>query len=257
MLLSVTKRAGIWARTFRRPNDNWAQSPTTKGSSDASREVALVVLAFLAVQVVAVVWFSLASVVFPSLADSSESRPIWTILIGSIGLWGGSLLASVGLAWHLGIEAADYRLGSDMKQGVLGLFAGVGTQLAVLPVLYWFVLSVVDGDPQARVDEIAERIGGTGDVLLLVLAVVVVAPLVEELFYRGLLLRVLSSWIGRLGGAVSCSIVFAIVHPGAITYPGLFLFSLVLCGLTMLTGRLGPAVIAHMAFNAAALVSIL
>lgn len=244
-------------QTFRRPDDSWAQSSPIESSPVVAQRVALVVFAFLAVQVAAFLWFGIAADLFSEMTEPAAGRPIWTMLISSIGLWTASLIASLWFARQLGVEAADYRLGSDIKQSFLGVVAGVGTQLVLLPLLYWFVLSVVDGDPQARVDEIAERIDGNADVVMLVLAVVVIAPIVEELFYRGLLLRVLSSWLGRVGGAIGCSVVFAVVHPGAITYPGLFLFSLVLCGLTMLTGRLGPAVIAHMAFNATALVPIL
>jgi membrane protease YdiL (CAAX protease family) len=44
--------------------------------------------------------------------------------------------------------------------------------------------------------------------------------------------------------------VFALLHFQALQFPGLFVFGVVLASLTLALGRLGPAVWAHMAFNA-------
>lgn len=91
------------------------------------------------------------------------------------------------------------------------------------------------------------------------LAVTVVAPAVEEGFFRGTLLPAL---IGSLGGrrwtpVVISAIAFAGLHlltvssaPQALVVGlGTFLVGLCTAAVAVLTGRLGPALIAHIVFN--------
>jgi hypothetical protein len=103
---------------------------------------------------------------------------------------------------------------------------------------------------------LANRAGGWLTVLLVVV-VVVGAPLVEELVYRGLLQRSVSSAIGAGAGLVSTSLWFALVHFSPVEYPGLFLAGLVFGACVVLTGRIGPAIVTHAAFNATGLVVVL
>lgn len=106
--------------------------------------------------------------------------------------------------------------------------------------------------------------------VVLVVGIVVVTPVVEEWFFRGVLLRALVGVLEREGsgagsGAVltggvavlGSAVVFAGLHvlPVLPAVPvGLVVGSLVLgigCGiLTLVTGRLGAAIAAHVAFNA-------
>src|ERR1017187_10457493 len=103
---------------------------------------------------------------------------------------------------------------------------------------------------------------GTGLVVLAVL-VCVGSPVVEELFFRGLLLRSLLGTfeqIGpRLGPALSIvvtALVFALVHFEALQFLGLAGFGVVLGVLAWRTGRLGPSIVAHMTFNTVTIIAI-
>lgn len=91
------------------------------------------------------------------------------------------------------------------------------------------------------------------------LAVVALAPVIEELFFRGL---VLPSVIGTLRGGrwiavVISAVLFAVLHLLVVTTlaqtivvgVGTLLVGLVTGSLAILTGRLGPAVVAHVVFN--------
>jgi hypothetical protein len=90
---------------------------------------------------------------------------------------------------------------------------------------------------------------------VLVLAVVVVlgAPFVEELMFRGLLQ---GAFVRRINGVAAVLVVaawFALIHFRPVEFPGLFAFGLVLGACALLTGRIGMSIAAHLAFNATGL----
>lgn len=222
--------------------------------------VGVVVLCFLAAQVLAMVW---AGLVFGAAYGTGEipplaERSIWMLPLISLGLWAG-YLGSPFVARRLtgGGPLADFDLRSTPVQVVVAVLAGVGAQLVLLPALYWLLLRLVDGDPGRVAEDLMEGVDTPVEVGVVVLSVVVVTPVIEEWFYRGMLLSALVRRFGPAAGAVSASAVFAAVHQEPILLPGLFVFALILAGLTMWTGRLGVAVLAHAAFNATTVVSLL
>ncbi|MDH6235794.1 CPBP family intramembrane metalloprotease [Cryobacterium sp. CG_9.6] len=106
------------------------------------------------------------------------------------------------------------------------------------------------------------------------LAPVLIAPVIEEIFFRGLLLRSLLGSIRASNGGARTSVVisivvsaltFALVHTlTASTVTGAlvvgistFVFGILAALLTVETGRLGGAIIAHMTFNAIVIVPAL
>ena len=81
----------------------------------------------------------------------------------------------------------------------------------------------------------------------------IVAPVVEELFYRGLLQRSLASRFNEGAVLVVVAFVFAVVHFRPIEIPGLFVIGLVFGFAALRSGRLGPAIMIHAGFNATGL----
>lgn len=239
------------------------------GPPDVRWRVPAALAGLLGAQLLSVIWVvAVAGVIYGSDdVPPSDERPIWTLVVFNIGLWLGYLC--VPFVVHRLSESrsmADFELRSPPLQLLAGAALGVVTQLAVLPLLYNVVLRFIDGDPGRSAEQLVDRADGPVDVLLLVVAVVAVAPFVEEWFYRGMLLPTLVRGLrsaGRtrslehLGAAVITSALFAAVHQEAILLPGLFVFALILAWVTVNTGRLGPAVAAHVAFNATTLVQLL
>ncbi|MFZ2058084.1 MAG: CPBP family intramembrane glutamic endopeptidase [Acidimicrobiales bacterium] len=147
----------------------------------------------------------------------------------------------------------------------LGILAGVASQYLLVPVVEAPLLPFVHhlytrlGHPAQN---LTSHAFGPGLVVLAVL-VCVGSPLVEELFFRGLLLRALLGSFAklgpRLGPAVSIvvtALVFALVHFEALQFLGLAGFGVVLGWLAWRTGRLGPSIVAHMAFNTVTIIAI-
>jgi membrane protease YdiL (CAAX protease family) len=144
---------------------------------------------------------------------------------------------------------------------LVGIPLGAATQLAAIPLLYvplqrWWPDTFSDERLEERARELADQAGGA-TTLLLVLVVAVGAPIIEELIYRGLLQRSLSSAIGVGQGLVATSLWFTIVHPSPVEFPGLLLAALVFGGCVVATGRLGTSIVTHAAFNATGLAVVL
>ena len=119
-----------------------------------------------------------------------------------------------------------------------------------VPVLYFPLRPFIDVDEVARpAEELTSGVQGFEVVLLLVL-LVVGAPLVEELFYRGLLQRSLTAaWNDTLALVVTATL-FGLAHFQLLQLPALILFGLVVGYMAKRTGRLGMSVLAHSGFNA-------
>lgn len=94
--------------------------------------------------------------------------------------------------------------------------------------------------------------------LVLGLFVAVGAPIVEELFFRGLALQAFSRRFGPAIGVVVSSLLFGLMHLQGFTAGSAVIVTVTgLLGaafaiVTLKAGRLGPAVIGHVAFNGSA-----
>lgn len=202
-----------------------------------------------------------SSVVLAAFADGADVAEI------SIGLLAVALLATWG-SYLLGMWFASQRAGSGnpaRDYGIsfapvdaAGLGIGVLSQLVVVQLVYLPLEALwpdtfTEDRLQENARELVERATGASAVLLVAL-VVVGAPVVEELFYRGLLQRSLAARFDDLVVVVGVAAVFALVHLRPVEYPGLFVFGLVLGLCALRTGRLGMAVAAHVGFNATGLV---
>lgn len=107
--------------------------------------------------------------------------------------------------------------------------------------------------------EVMKRSTSTWAITLLITSAVLVAPVLEEIIYRGLLQTALLS-VGlrshRWPLIMVASTIFAVIHIGPNgpaawqTLPGLFLLAMVLGWLYERTGSLLPPILVHVAFNA-------
>jgi membrane protease YdiL (CAAX protease family) len=78
---------------------------------------------------------------------------------------------------------------------------------------------------------------------------VVLAPLFEELLFRGLLYRSLGPFLGRLPAAGLTAALFAWTHGSLSVFPGLVVLGLGLTVAYELTGSLATPILMHAGFN--------
>ena len=192
--------------------------------------------------------------------ESTDDVPVWGLALLQVPLWTGYLVVLVLASRTKGHGIVeDFGARQRWLDVPVGLLIGVVTQVLLLPLLYLPIFQLTGTDSE-ELSEPAERLAsGAGDAtagwLLFALLVGVCAPVVEELFYRGLLLRSLTKrGLGDVAAVLGSSVVFALIHLQLLQFPGLLVFGLVAGVLTVRTGRLGPAIWAHIGFNMATVV---
>jgi membrane protease YdiL (CAAX protease family) len=178
-----------------------------------------------------------------------------------VGLWVALVAAAVLASRRHGTGSLARDLGLRIGRWwdlVVGAAVGLGCQYGLIPLLY---LPFERADPTLaqRIAQPAQTDTGSahtvGALIVLLVFLAVGAPLVEELFFRGLLLRGLAGRLPAPVAVVVTGLLFALAHFEAVQFAGLALFGVVLGVLAWRSGRLGPSVAAHAAFNAAAVVS--
>lgn len=188
-------------------------------------------------------------------ATGADEASYGVAMAGLAGLWLGFVGVPVLVARRKGSGslAVDYGATLEPRDIGIGVAAGLGSQFLLMPLLYIplrLLLPDTFADPGENAEELFDLAQGAGRVVM-VLTLVIGAPLVEELFFRGLLQRSLIRRLRPVGGILVTAVVFGLTHYDPAAFPGLVAFGVVLGILAHRYGRLGPAVVAHVAFNAA------
>jgi uncharacterized protein len=174
------------------------------------------------------------------------------LLLSAPGLWIGLVAVPLLVSRTKGRgPVTDFGLRSTWRDARTGLLAGIGTQVILVPLLYAPLLRLLDKGPEdveEAARELTDRAGGFGTVVL-VLVVCIGAPLAEELFYRGLVLRATEKRFGSTVAIAGSSVLFGASHLQWLQFPALVVFGAVAAVLVVRSGRLGPAIWAHVGFN--------
>jgi membrane protease YdiL (CAAX protease family) len=185
-----------------------------------------------------------------------QLTPIWLLTLLQVPLWIG-MLGAVVYAGRKGGGLADFGLRMEPRDVPVGLVVGFLAQVVIVPLVYWPLLKLLDEpDVSAAARSLTDRAHGFGVVLLVVLTVIG-APIVEELFFRGLLLRSLERRLRPVLAIAVSSLIFASVHFQALQLLALAIFGVIAGTLAHRAGRLGPAIWAHVAFNATTVIALL
>ena len=182
------------------------------------------------------------------------------MVLSQLGLWTGLIGACVWVSWRRGTRSIfrdfDFRFRwADLGYGAAGAVAGRLVSAAFAAPLPVSARRLRDLDRSAFGDQTPW--------LVLILITCVGAPLIEELFFRGLLQTRLVGRLGVVPGIAVASVLFGAAH--MINWQGVDTFvyawaivggGLVLGVIRHVTGRLGPAIVAHAIFNGIAMLLI-
>lgn len=141
----------------------------------------------------------------------------------------------------------------------MGLGVGVALQIAVVLVVFVFSRLVPSFDTSQISGAIERNIADAPLVRKLALAftAAVLAPISEELFYRGMLLAAVKQRVGKVLGLLISSALFGLAHLNVFSFVLLFGVGVVLALLATRTESLLTSIACHVSFNTAAVVGLL
>ena len=177
----------------------------------------------------------------------------------AIGLTIGQNLAFVAAAFFFAFlmsgrpAAGDFGLRSSPLWRSVRLLVAIWIGFFVLSAIWAAALSL--DERQTLPDELGAD-GALLNALAVIVLVTVIAPLGEELFFRGFFFGALRNWRGPIVAAVLSGAVFGVFHAGSspIGYlVPLAIFGFGLCLLYELTGSLYPSIALHALNNSIAL----
>lgn len=174
----------------------------------------------------------------------------------------GQFVGIFGMLWLLSRRREKGALGfsispRDVVYVGLGSITNIGLLILIQPLAQRVLPD--DRPPQELVEILADAQASRPLRLSLMVTAVLLAPLAEELMYRGVLLRALRERGKQLAIFVTAA-VFAAFHivgldterllpSAAVVLPPFFVLGLLLAWVTLRTGRLGPAIFIHSGYN--------
>ena len=193
--------------------------------------------------------------------SSPAPIPVAVTVADLVGLWAALIGAAIWFSRVRGTGRLDhdygFRLGAWWDLPV-GAAVGLACQYGLVKLLY-LPLEYLDRNLSHQLSQPTTRDTGAAHTVVAAAVILVFlavgAPLVEELFFRGLLLRSLAGAFPAPVAIVVSGLLFGLAHFEPVQFLGLAAVGMVFGALAWYTGRLGPSIGAHMAFNAAAVLS--
>lgn len=190
-----------------------------------------------------------------------ETAPLGLTLTIAFGVAGGLVtLATFYFAWRNKVPRLLQTLGLRGEPGkswplhwALGLGVVAGVAAAATAQVY---LRLAETRPWLR--ELKEKsmdfgnLLGEDDAIWLIILAVVLAPIFEEIIFRGLVFRGLRRSVGRWAAVLGSGALFAIVHPPFSAIP-VFVLGVAAAFTLELSGLLIAPIAAHAVYNAVAI----
>ena len=261
------------------PSTPGALVPAVAGAVPATKRQAwrwllYAVVGFLVGQILGAVFGSVAGTLAGKNAaqmraiTTANVPPEWYVVSTLLGLW----IGFVGAPWLAsrtqGTRSFLRDLGVRFKLiDLVGIGIGIAGQVVIAIVYAPFQHDIHNFNGPSQ-----KLTGGShgGGFLIIALATVLVAPFMEELFFRGLLFKALvrlftptaaTATAGRTAAVVLAVVVdgllFGLAHGEWVQLAGLALFGMALAAISYRTGRLGMNMVSHASFNLVAVLVIL
>jgi hypothetical protein len=201
-------------------------------------------LGFAALGVVIVVSTVLAGIVFSVSGADPDETPAWLDLTSAVILQGTLLAAALGAAMLFGkVHPWQFGLRPTPFWRALG-WAALGLVVFYISAAIW--VAVIGAPEQST----AEDIGAEESDLALYAAgfmFIFIAPVAEEIFFRGLFYGSLRTRLPTGWAALICGVVFGAIHfgTGASAVPILIVLGIIFCLVREKTGSLYPCIGMH------------
>ncbi len=227
-------------------------SPFSPGSN-TKKSLTITIVGF----VIAMVLSQITSLAWIAISKDNIAS-LGTILASLLGLWMG-LLSTVFYVSHKcrsGSIIKDFGLRVKLIDIPVGIAVGVFAQFVLVPVLYFPFIKMYPslGKSLSVPAKSLANLAHGYEFFILSAAVVIGAPIVEELFFRGLLLSSLRQRIGPILSILASAFVFGLAHFEPLQLLGLFSLGIILAFMALKLERIGAGIFAHAAFNASTMI---
>jgi membrane protease YdiL (CAAX protease family) len=163
--------------------------------------------------------------------------------------WGAGRVAEVGWQFRW----------IDLGWGPVTWLAAIGTQIAVAAIVLAFDIPL-----SSNVDDVSELGVDRAYLVATVIAAVVAAPIVEELVFRGVVMRGFLARMAPVAAIGLQGVLFGVAHVDPVRGLGNIGLAIILSAVgcafgtaAYLTRRVGPTVIAHAIFNGVVMLIVL
>ena len=141
------------------------------------------------------------------------------------------------------------------------VFKSINGWLMIMPLvlLVGWIMTQVAGD-QGGSNPLLDLVLSSKELIplvLLLITTVILAPIFEELIFRGILLPVLAEKMGKIGGIFISALIFALAHLSVGELPPLFVLGVGLGVMRLSSGRLFPCALMHSLWNGVTFASLL
>jgi len=193
--------------------------------------------------------------------QATRDVPVWVVAISATAMW----LVFIGFVTRYSVKhgsgspARDYRM-SFVSADLWGIPLGIASQILLVnavnyPLSRIWPTQFASSKVESRAKDLFHTAPGAW-IVVLIFVVVIAAPFIEELVYRGLVQQGVGASIDKRVALLATAVLFAAIHLQPVEFPGLFAFAVVLGICQYRTGRLGLGIVTHMAFNATGLVLV-
>lgn len=171
---------------------------------------------------------------------------IWLLAITNgliiLILWGSSAIKRQGFIKHYALKPIT------TKQIGLSLGIGLAAMFVSLGISGLFALESLDPDAAASLESLVG-----GPFIFTLLAIGVIAPIGEELIFRGAILRLLKTRMPAYGAVFVQALLFGFYHLNLVQAPPTAVLGIFLGLVVLYTGSLWPAIIIHIVNNSLAI----
>jgi uncharacterized protein len=129
--------------------------------------------------------------------------------------------------------------------GLLGVFLS-----AVVSVVVQLIARALTGEAPADPEQIPLEASPQGWILIaLAVSTIIMAPLAEETYFRGMLHQAIRRHMGLVGGILLSSMAFAVVHVIPLVIPSIFALAILLAFVFERERTIWIPIFAHATFN--------
>ena len=221
----------LTADPFDQPAAGWRWGRTVTGLAVATAPEALLYVAALLAGASA------------QVSDTVTAGSAAALAIGSLILYGWQTLA----AWLFSLRTAGRKFALwGFRRPTLAFFWTIPLALAVVYAVSIVHELIVQPEQQDIISEFPRSALGVG---LFILVAVVMAPLFEEIVFRGFLFRGFANSWGWKWGALASGVVFALAHLQLDIFVPLAVLGVALAWVYRRTGSLWTCIVMHALFN--------